>query len=215
MLASSAVRGDPYESADTEAARRHYLSGRDLYGQGEYALACTEFATARKILTLPALDYNLAKCEERLEHWARAIEIYERYLGEVGPEVDTTPVRTSIGELRVRVAELKPPPSPSPERMSRLRIAAISLTAGAVVLGAAGTGAYLGEWKAYADRRSSCQGGCAPSSLTGLSNRIDRARDAGYALWGIAGAVAVVDVVLWTIDAKQHRERRSSWEVRF
>ncbi|HZS36320.1 MAG TPA: tetratricopeptide repeat protein [Polyangia bacterium] len=75
---------------DTQAARRHYDRGLALYDQERYDAAIREFSAAKELKPLPAFDFNIGRCYERLERWRDAAEAYERYLAAVpdAPERD-------------------------------------------------------------------------------------------------------------------------------
>src|SRR5207247_2417653 len=91
-FAPASAAGDPPALADpdTEAARRHLDHGAELYSRREYAEALGEFETANRIKPLPAFDYNIARCLDRLERWAAAADAYERYAASLpaGKEAD-------------------------------------------------------------------------------------------------------------------------------
>ena len=215
---AKAAPGAPgaFGDLDTEVARNHYSRGRALYEEGQYQGAIAEFEFARTVLHLPALDYNLALCEERLEHWSRAITLYEAYLEAAPVNAETPAVQQRIATLRIRLGQLRTP-EPPPARRS-LRVAAIAVGAGAAGLAAAGTGAYFSAWGAYAHERDVCsKQPCTAADVAGTRTRVERAEHAGYALWGLAGAAAVVDVVLWAVDTKERKRATAAhlaWERR-
>ena len=205
-----------FEDLDTEVARNHYSRGRALYEEGRYEAAIAEFEFARTVLHLPALDYNLALCEERLEHWSRAITLYEAYLDAAPVNAETPAVQQRIATLRARLGRLRTP-EPPPARPS-LHVAAIAVGAGAVGLAAVGTGAYFSAWGAYAHERDVCsKQTCSPADIASTRTRVERAEHAGYALWGLAGAAAVADVALWVVDTREHRRAtaaHAAWDLR-
>ena len=84
-LAASAasVRVWADESPDEEIARRHYDQGVDAYAARDYGRAIKEFEAARSYRPRPELDYNLARCFDRMERAADAIDAYEAYLAQV------------------------------------------------------------------------------------------------------------------------------------
>jgi tetratricopeptide (TPR) repeat protein len=132
------------EDPDTQVGRRHFRVGSERYAAGDYAGALEEFRAARRVTGLPALDYNIARCEDRLEQYSDAIADYERYVAAAPNADDAAEVSARIAVLRSRVAQaasasrtpslLASPPARPP---SRRRIA-IGLAVGAsiaVVLG--------------------------------------------------------------------------------
>jgi tetratricopeptide (TPR) repeat protein len=196
---------DTTVDADTEAAKRHFGRGRTLYDAGSYDEACNEFTEAKRVLDLPAFDYNLAKCDERRERWRDAIGEYQRFLDRAPGDPSAPEVTHRVSVLRARLGMANEEQAERDRRGERrLRHAAIGVAVAAVVLGGAGFGAYYAEWGAYQHERSICAGTkCVSSSYAGLSGRVAAAEHAGYALWGVAGAAAVADVVLWVIDARR------------
>jgi tetratricopeptide (TPR) repeat protein len=203
---------------DTEAAVRHYHLASEKYQAGRYAEALAELEQARALRPLPALDYDIARAHDRLEHWAAAKAEYERYLRADPRAADAEDIRARIETLRARIRAAAPEPialvvapvaddvaapaSRAPRRVSPVRAAAASMLG--VALASAGTGAGLlgsvaRDWNALA---SSCaQRACAPADWADAQRRAD----AGYAFVGIAAAAAVVDLTLWIVDRKQRR----------
>jgi tetratricopeptide (TPR) repeat protein len=198
LLGGKLASGD---DIDTEAARRHFERGRTLYDLGTYPEACAEFAAAKRLLDLPALDFNIGKCEERLEHWDAAVEAYERYLARASTDDSATDVRRRLAILRTRLAPDATAPDP---RVLRLRKAAIGVAVGAFAIAGAATGAYFSVWSDYRHEVKLCTGApCSPNDYSSLSDRVHAAQVAGYTLWGLAGALAVTDAALWVLATKK------------
>jgi hypothetical protein len=101
---------------DTEVARRHFDRGTKSYQGQDYEAALREFEAARRVKTLPALDYNIGRCLDRLERYPEAVAAYERYVASsVGPDV--VEVRERIRVLKERIGETEAaakPPVPPP-----------------------------------------------------------------------------------------------------
>jgi tetratricopeptide (TPR) repeat protein len=93
------------DDPDTEAARRHFVAGAALYDDAKYAEAIVELAAARRLRPSPALDYNIARCHDRLEHTADAVEWYQRFLEHASPGTQTDEANTRLAVLRARLAE--------------------------------------------------------------------------------------------------------------
>jgi tetratricopeptide (TPR) repeat protein len=189
LLARGAAAA-PDESPDVEIARRHFDRGSELYERGAYADAIVEFARARAAHPAAELDYNIARCYDRLEQRQPAIDAYERYLLRA-------PQAAGAGEARQRIAVLRarlPPPA------GRRYAGPIALGAAAlVVAGVAGglVGSVAGPFHDL--EQGACAAGCDPSTYAGLRARAT----AGYALFGIAGALAIGDFVWWGIAARR------------
>jgi tetratricopeptide (TPR) repeat protein len=189
---------------DTEAARRHFDKGRALYEAGKYDEAIGEFEVARKLKPLPDLDFNIARTHERREAWGDAAAAYQRYLDAKPDAPDAAELRARIEVLRSRVSvpivaapSPSPPPPPHRSRSRGLRGAAIALAVGAVMMvvaGAAVISTVSNEYELLESRCSFRQ--CVPQDWAGLPDRAN----ASYALFGLAGAFAVTDVVLWVVD---------------
>src|SRR5678815_4595221 len=88
------------DDPDTEVARRHFEKGRTFYDAKEYRQALDEFLAARRAKAAPGLDYNIARCYDRLEDYGSAVKHYQLYL-------DAKPNAPDLGEIRDRIAELQ------------------------------------------------------------------------------------------------------------
>jgi tetratricopeptide (TPR) repeat protein len=207
------------DDPDEEIAQRHFEIGVDAYDNKRYPEALAEFEAARKAKPSPAFDYNIARAHDRLEHSALAVENYQRYITARPDAADAAEVRTRIELLQQRIAEQQRADATAAAVEQARRDAAARADAAArerarsrqdfivigalggvaVVLAAAG-GALVGTVKTDYDRlKPQCP--CSPSQLTPLETRAD----GGYTLIGVAGAVAVVDVVLIVGHVLRHR----------
>ena len=191
---SGRVAAQPVVDPDTAAARRHFDAGLELYGLDRYADAIVEFEQARRLKRIPAFDYNIGKCEERLERWSEAIAAYERFLAAAPAFAEeTSGIRARIGVLRQRLAGRKKPPASPRAALRGIGIAALALGGGALV---AGTGAYLSAYPDYADLRAACGPRCEPAQVVGVWNRVQRAEGAAIGLWSVAAVAAAVGIPL-------------------
>src|SRR5207237_9240756 len=68
------------DDPDTEVARRHFEKGRNFYDASDYRHALDEFQAARRAKPAPGLDYNIARCYDRLEEYDHAVEHYQLFL---------------------------------------------------------------------------------------------------------------------------------------
>jgi tetratricopeptide (TPR) repeat protein len=207
--ASASGMNDP--DPDTEVARRHFAAGGAAYEQGDYATALREFERARLAKPLPAFDYNIARCYDRLERYREAISAYERFVAAASPGEDTTEPQERIRVLRARLAELAPQPaapgktlpasltlnrSPS-RRPSVVGPALLAAATGAIAV--VGLGLYLSVYPAYQDLERQCAPHCAPSRWSGLEQR----ERAGIGLVIACGALAVGNVVWWSLRPRR------------
>ena len=248
ILLSAPLRASALDlDADAEAARRRYMRGSQLYSQSKYRSALAAFEEARELKPLPAFDYNIARCLERLERWGEAVVAYRRFLAAAGDdpvrgevvarveELEARVARTTRPESRVpppepRVSPPEPrvsppePPTPQPEPVAHvdsgavqpeaspaswprtpLRAAAIGLvpvTVAVVAGGAVALGLVRGS---LTDLEDACRfRPCGANDWHGLEQQTI----AGYALLGVAGALAVVDVGLWVAASRQRSAAR-------
>jgi tetratricopeptide (TPR) repeat protein len=113
LLLSLAARAqiDP----DTQAAKRHFQRGTELYGQEKYEEAVKEFTTAKELKPNPAFDYNIGRCYDRLERWKEAADAYERYLAADPQASGAMEIQERIAVLRARQA---PPPGEKPPEVT-------------------------------------------------------------------------------------------------
>ncbi len=118
----------------------------------------------------------------------------------------------NVSDVRRRLAVLRTRLTPAPAAQApasdpgalRVRQAAIGLAVGAIVLAGAATGAYLSAWSGYQHEVKLCTSmPCTPSDYPSLTDRVRTAQIAGYTLWTLAGVVAIADVALWVVAAKQ------------
>jgi iron complex outermembrane receptor protein len=104
------------EDPDTEVARRHFQEGRNFYDKADYERALAEFTAARRVRPHPALDFNIARCLDRLERWEEAIAAYRSYVASQPPDAEE--MRTRIGQLEERLKKEPPKPKPPQERVT-------------------------------------------------------------------------------------------------
>lgn len=214
------------ENPDEEIAQRHFQLCVDAYDHKRYQQALAEFEAARKAKASPAFDYNIARAHDRLEHFALAVESYQRYLKARPDAEDAAEVRARIEVLRGRAAEEQRAATAAAEAATAVARAAQAtreaaarseaaarerarsrhdwmvigvLGGGALLLAGAG-GALVGSVKPdYDALKPQCP--CTSTQLTPLQTRAD----GGYTLIGVAGAVAVIDVVLLVGHVLRHR----------
>jgi tetratricopeptide (TPR) repeat protein len=200
---------------DTEVARRHFQAGSAAYDHGDYASALTELEHARMVRPLPALDYNIGRCHDRLEHYAEAIAAYQRFVDETANEPDRAEARARIETLRERQRQLAvrllpsvapAPASPRPRDLAPAHgyvgpIAVGSVGLAALVAGFALYGTVGGDYSALAH---SCAPDCPPSRWSGLQTR-ERA-GVGLAIGG--GVVVAASVIYALVVARRHHRAR-------
>jgi tetratricopeptide (TPR) repeat protein len=108
LVAATGVAADE-EDPDTEVSRRHFELASDHYRRRDYTQALREFEAARRAKPLPQFDYNIGRCNDRLERYPEAIVAYRRYLTADPGAKDAGEVRQRITVLESRVAAEPPP----------------------------------------------------------------------------------------------------------
>jgi tetratricopeptide (TPR) repeat protein len=213
LLAGPARAAEPI--TDDEAGKRHYMSAQAYFDQAAYADALREFQESYRLSKYPAILYQIGQCQERLGQISDAVATFEKYLEADPQSKRRATVETAIQNLKERLKKgepaqpvtpppvvVTPPPSPEPARKPSKR----RWIAPAVVLGVAGAfaivgGGLLSDVKSEYDKLR-MENPSSPDYLTRIDSAESRA-NAGYAMLGIAGAAAVVDVVLWVVAAKK------------
>jgi tetratricopeptide (TPR) repeat protein len=220
MLLSIAAHAQETKPTGEQAARNHYQRGVALYDQQQYEEALREFSVANDLRPRPAFWFNIGRCQEQLARWNDAADSFSRYL-DTASDLELS----ERDELRARIVVLRNRAQPAPESnatptatnqpatranidtgRARLRLSATLLSAGAGLTAIAGTTLVLTVGPEYKQLENTCrQRPCGPSDTAGLRARLD----AGYALWAVAGASAIADVVLWILATRHPSERRA------
>lgn len=243
--ARSAIAGETPSDLDpdTEIARRHFEKGSGFYNVGDYAAAITEFEAARRIKPLPALDYNIARCHDRMEHAREAIKAYERYLAAEPNASDEAEIRARIIVLRKRLAEsapaapiepaplLKAPPGAASGRSlsqdrdsSPVSGRSAPRRLGTWVAGGAGAALLAGSLAAgliahsrHESLKSNCapDGACDAAKVSEAQGWIDSGKSAGIASDVLlgVGAAAVVAGVALYFIEGRNPPARRAWNV--
>jgi tetratricopeptide (TPR) repeat protein len=220
------------DDPDEEIARRRFARGSAHYAAGEYQQALDEFEAVKRLKPAPALDYNIARCLDRLERPRDAIAAYERYVAARPNAPDAPEVRARIDVVRARLPAEPPaataapptaPPSPptappaAPPEIapaassaavvvesppSRARPYIAPIAVGAGAIALAVVGGGLLGSVRSDFDAAAGPGGCRPCSDDEIAP-LQRRAHAGYALLGIAGALVVVDVALFAVTARK------------
>ena len=91
FLASHALASTPPKGAPNVA----YDEARVLYAKGDYAAALVTLERGQKESPDPLFFWNMAACEKKLGHNAKAIRYVERYLSAAGPVLTSGEKRTA------------------------------------------------------------------------------------------------------------------------
>lgn len=86
LLATPAYGDEPKTLAESLSgeAKALYEIGKSSFDSGDVSAALGRFTRAFEISNDPRLLWNMAACEAGLKHYARAMTLVDRYLGESG-----------------------------------------------------------------------------------------------------------------------------------
>jgi tetratricopeptide (TPR) repeat protein len=228
-LTSSGAQAEKLRSAQIlEKARKRFQAGQEAYEQGRYEAALHDFQESHRLSKNPILYFNMAACEERLDHQQAAALLLHQYLSENPKAEDRVQVENRIRVLDERDEQIKKEPStappaevaptpaavaapvstpavapPSKTGGSRFRAAwaGLGVTAG-IGLAAIGVGAYAVA--DHGDLKASCgQTGCSSTQINGLRS----ATVATDVLIGVTGAAAITTVILFIVEARRGHAR--------
>jgi hypothetical protein len=85
---------------DEDGARAQFDRGMELYDAGKYEEAAIAFERAYELKPSYKILYNWAQAENEGGKYARALEVYRRYLAEGGDEIDPERVAQVEGEIQ-------------------------------------------------------------------------------------------------------------------
>lgn len=101
LVVGPALRAE--DDPDTEVARRLFKQGSALYIAGDYQKALGLFEQARLAKPLPAFDFNIARCHDRLGKWTEALAEYQRFAAVATDDEDLKEANARIAVLRDRL----------------------------------------------------------------------------------------------------------------
>lgn len=112
MMSAAAALAQP---RDTEAAKRHYLLGKDALAKKDTDRAVREFVQAYDLSKDPAMFKQIGAAYEQGGRGMEAAIYYRRYLNEVAKAPDADEIRKKIEKLDAPPAPPAPPaPAPAP-----------------------------------------------------------------------------------------------------
>ena len=213
-----AASGTARAGDEMERAKAYFSAGVDAYDQGKYEVALREFQNAHALSHSPALYFNMAACEEHLDHFQSASLLLRQYLIEKPTADDRDNVEQRIKSLEARDSQLKkiePPPPvkqtseqavvaptpPPPRRHLKYTWVMLGVTAG-VGAAAIGVGAYTVAH--HSDLKNGCGNtidGCSAGQISTLKSTAV----ATDVLIGVAAAAAVATVVFAVLESKKSR----------
>ena len=110
--------GQDQTDADRRA-REYFLKGKKAYQEGLFEEAMKNFKMARSVRPSPILEYNIARCHDKLTQHKEAIEAYKRYLvfSPEAPNRKSVEARIKALEelVRKKPAPVEPVPAAAPE----------------------------------------------------------------------------------------------------
>jgi tetratricopeptide (TPR) repeat protein len=215
----SVARGTPVDDPDTEMAKRYFAQGAQAYDKGRYEQALERFRAAQRVKPLPDMDYNIARCLDRLDRPEEAIAAYDRFLASPHGR-EHAEVRERVEVLRARVGQAAAPPSPAtttpttmtttPPRRSPRYLAPGLVLGAALALGVAGTALWTNVGPRYDALDKQWRAGTNLDAVHTEARSLHAQENAGYVLWGVAGAVAVADLALWIVAARHGGHLRAA-----
>jgi tetratricopeptide (TPR) repeat protein len=213
LIAALLATSLPYARADSQArpvgasdtdldlARRHVDEGTKLYEGGDYRRALVEFRLARALKARPELDYDIGRCDEKLDELEDAVVAYERFLASSSDVSSAAQVRERVRVLSTRIAS-KVAVGPDARSTGDRYGLAIGVGTTALVATAVAAGLVASVAPQFHHLHTgACATGCDPSVYSSLEARAN----AGYAVFGVAGALALVDVAALVIAARRSR----------
>src|SRR5262249_38292392 len=104
LLAETLASAQTPLESDRDRASNHAHVAQLLYARGDYAGALRECETARSLVPVPELDYDIAQCLARLGRNAEAADAFERYVAARPDDSNNVDTRARIAELRRRAS---------------------------------------------------------------------------------------------------------------
>ena len=217
-LAATARAGEE----NVEQAKAYFAAGVEAYDQGKYEVALREFQHAHALSHSPALYFNMAACEEHMDHFQAASLLLRQYLIEKPEADDRANVEVRVKSLEERDERLHkmnepeptvkpsagtpPPPaatttSEATKRRLKYTWVMLGVTAG-VGAAAIGVGAYTVAH--HSDLKNGCGNtvsGCTSSQINGLKSTAA----ATDVLIGVTAAAAVATVVFAVLESRKGR----------
>jgi tetratricopeptide (TPR) repeat protein len=216
LAASTAARAG---EAEMERAKAYFSAGVDAYDQGKYEVALREFQNAHALSHSPALYFNMAACEEHLDHFQSASLLLRQYLIEKPTADDRDNVEQRIKSLEARDSNIKKmteptavkpqpdehaivAPPPPPKRHLKYTWVMLGVTAG-VGAAAIGVGAYTVAH--HSDLKNGC-GNTADGCSAGQISTLKSTAVATDVLIGVTAAAAVATVVFAVLETRKGHE---------
>ena len=222
LLLCGAARADPETVA---AAERAANEGLARYDRHEYDGAAEAFRRAWTLDPQPAVLFALAQAERKAGRCDLADADYRRFIALGPPAAQRRAAQNSIGRCTpappIAPPPIAPPPiappiappvvdppgptvvtapaRPTSRRWVALPAAFAGITLASAVAGAALYGVAHAEYGTLSRSACGVAGDCADAAYAGTRTKAY----ASYGLFAAAGALAIVDVVLWVTAARR------------
>ena len=218
------------EDPNTAVARARFSEGETLYRARDYEKALVAFQSAREGKELAAVDFNIARCLDRLGRWQEAMDAYQQFvraakLEGTSPKETVDEASDRIGILKARLAargtlvESAPVAKPGEAKAAVPAVAESKIIVspdeapselapivlGVAALGAlgAGIGFYVSARNDHDGPLLACKGLCDPNTVQDAMNR----EELGDVLMVIGALLVVGETALIThLYRRAHRE---------
>jgi tetratricopeptide (TPR) repeat protein len=214
-----AAASTAHAAENLQEAKARFNAGVEAYDQGQYEVALREFQRAHALSHSPALYFNMAACEEHMDHFQAAALLLRQYLIEKPDADDKANVELRIKSLEERDERLhkmnepeptvKPssamtaPPETPPPTKAHLKYTWVMLGVTAAVGAAAiGVGAYTVVH--HSDLKNGCGNsvdGCTSPQISGLKSTAV----ATDVLIGVTAVAAVGTVIFAVLESRKGR----------
>lgn len=108
------------QDAATQEAKRHFDIGQSLYLKGKFMDAAKEFEKAYQAKPFAAFLFNGAVCHEKNKNFAKALELYRKFLAEAPTSTDRSLVKKRISVLTTHLNPQTPSSSPTSQPQTPL-----------------------------------------------------------------------------------------------
>ena len=219
-VALAPARAAADENADVRAAKERFQMGQQHYAAGDYQRALAEFESARLIKAVPEFDYNIAVCYERLGQTEAAIAAFRTFIDETIDPKAIADAKQHLDLLEAKRAAEPPKPAapaaaPTPQALvmpapsaPRSYAAPIGVGVGALALAAVGVALLLPVAHEYDYVSNSWDRQPSPQ-IAAEADYLKTRLEISYAMFAVAGAVAIVDVVLWARAGRRESAAQS------
>jgi tetratricopeptide (TPR) repeat protein len=202
LFIASLANAQTIDEKKLEAQRLH-AAAEEAFARGDFQVAYEHFNECFHLTFTAEILIDMASSLEKLGRFHDAADDLRSYLRRRPDAPDRAQIQTRIEQLDDRqLAKHHPAVAPLPARDDRFGAAAVGVAISAIAVVAIGGGLYGSVVADYPDLENACRARkCGPADWHDLEMRAN----ASYGMFAVAGALAVVDIALWIIDAKKKR----------